>query len=102
MGHLARWDLPKVTNGLAKTKNRWVPSQKDQTGTNEGHQSATNVGNQSKHEQDDQGIENPTEQVVDATYGAGASARNAKKYVMHALVGYEPPIVGFLCHSLKG
>jgi len=68
--------------GFTKIGEKWVikeeehvgHSQKDQTGTNDGHQSAPNVRNQYEHEQEEQGTANPNEQAVDETYEVSPSA----------------------------
>ena len=82
---------------MSKDEEHVGPSSKDQAGADEEHQVAPNTENakaddEHQAEQDDQGTENPNEQVASETYGAGPSAANADEYAMHALVGYEPPI----------
>ena len=73
------------------------PSCEDQAEVNMEDQVALNDGddeadNEHQAEHDNQGTENPNEQATGETYEAGPSVGNANEYVMHALVGYEPPI----------
>jgi len=81
---------------VSKDEEQVGPSCKDQAEADEEDQDAPNTGDAGADEhqarQDDQGTKIPSEQVVGETHGAGPSVGNAYEYVMHALVGYEPPI----------